>query len=232
MTLSKIIEHLKAANQNKTGMFELGEEVICALVDLLERRERDGQESDIGEIRVGRLPTMNQDEYPDLGDWWVQLRIGEDAEEVLARVYGATPQEANNRAEALACRAAMHGSTISNSADFAIDEKVQVTAPVSTVVPDDYFASLVSKARPAAEKAMRKFPQPNYVLLKVAEEAGEVVQAGVHYAERRMSWEQVEGEIVQLLAMLIRLVTEGDQINGVTPPEHARADTPQQEAKQ
>ncbi|BBS82947.1 hypothetical protein ACKLI6_04570 [Klebsiella quasipneumoniae subsp. similipneumoniae] len=62
---------------------------------------------DIGEIRVGRLPTMNQDDYPGLGDWWVQLRIGEDSDEVLARVYGAAPQEANNRAEALACRAAM-----------------------------------------------------------------------------------------------------------------------------
>ena len=83
---------------------------------------------------------------------------------------------------------------------------------------NDYFASLVAMARVSADKAMRKFPQPNYVLLKVAEEAGEVVQAGVHYAEKRMEWEQVEGEIVQLLAMLIRLVTEGDQINGVTPP--------------
>lgn len=62
---------------------------------------------DIGEIRVGRLHTMNQDDYPGLGDWWVQLRIGEDSDEVLARVYGSTPQEANNRAEALACRAAM-----------------------------------------------------------------------------------------------------------------------------
>ncbi|WP_309146035.1 DUF551 domain-containing protein [Klebsiella variicola] len=50
---------------------------------------------------------MNQDDYPGLGDWWVQLRIGEDSDEVLARVYGATPQEANNRAEALACRATM-----------------------------------------------------------------------------------------------------------------------------
>lgn len=123
-------------------------------------------------------------------------------------------------------------ATISNSAHIAINKGSQATAPVSTVVPDDYFASLVSKARPAAEKAMRKFPQPNYVLLKVAEEAGEVVQAGVHYAERRMSWEQVEGEVVQLLAMLIRLVTEGDQINGVTPPEHTRAAATQQEANQ
>lgn len=87
-----------------------------------------------------------------------------------------------------------------------------------TVPQIDYFASLVAMARVSADKAMKKFPQPNYVLLKVAEEAGEVVQAGVHYAEKRMEWEQVEGEIVQLLAMLIRLVTEGDQINGVTPP--------------
>ena len=83
---------------------------------------------------------------------------------------------------------------------------------------NDYFASLVAMARVSADKAIRKFPQPNYVLLKVAEEAGEVVQAGVHYAENRREWGQVEGEIVQLLAMLIRLVTEGDQVNGITPP--------------
>ena len=83
---------------------------------------------------------------------------------------------------------------------------------------NDYFAYLVAMARVSADKAIRKFPQPNYVLLKVAEEAGEVVQAGVHYAENRMEWGKVEGEIVQLLAMLIRLVTEGDQVNGITPP--------------
>ena len=58
---------------------------------------------------------------------------------------------------------------------------------------NDYFASLVAMARVSADKAIRKFPQPNYVLLKVAEEAGEVVQAGVHYAENRMEWGKVEG---------------------------------------
>ncbi|WP_337037772.1 MULTISPECIES: hypothetical protein [Pseudescherichia] len=125
--------------------------------------------------------------------------------------------------------------TLEQQPDAASDQMVyvplyDVAQPVA--VPDDYFSALVSKARPAAEKAMRKFPQPNYVLLKVAEEAGEVVQAGVHYADKRMSWEQVEGEIVQLLAMLIRLVTEGDQINGVTPPENTRAAAPQQETNQ
>jgi len=85
-------------------------------------------------------------------------------------------------------------------------------------VEADYFGSLVDRARTAAAKASVKFPQPNYVTLKIAEEAGEVVRGAVHYAENRMEWSEVEGEIVQLLAMLIRFVTDGDQINGVTPP--------------
>lgn len=81
----------------------------------------------------------------------------------------------------------------------------------------DYFAKLVSRARVEADKAITKFPQPNYVLLKVAEEAGEVVKAAVHCAEQRGSWAEVEGETVQLLAMLIRLMTEGDQTIKLTP---------------
>lgn len=88
---------------------------------------------------------------------------------------------------------------------------------------NDYFGSLVSKAVQAAEKAMVKFPQPNYALLKFAEEAGEVVQAGVHYAEGRETWESLEGEVVQTIAMLYRLVNEGDHVNGVFPPSQLRA---------
>lgn len=84
--------------------------------------------------------------------------------------------------------------------------------------PIDYFSSLVEKARASAEKAKLKFPQPNYVTLKIAEEAGEVVRGAVHYAENRMEWSEVEGEIVQLIAMLIRFVTEGDEVNGIKPP--------------
>lgn len=58
--------------------------------------------SALGPIKIGNLPTMNQDDYPDLGDWWVQLRIGPDNDEVLARVYGDTPQQAYERAILLA----------------------------------------------------------------------------------------------------------------------------------
>lgn len=86
-----------------------------------------------------------------------------------------------------------------------------------------YFKSLVQRALWEAAKASSKFPQPNYVLLKVAEEAGEVVKAGVHYIEGREPWTEVEGEMVQLLAMMIRLVSEGDQVNGLQPPAGIRS---------
>ena len=54
------------------------------------------------QIRVGCLTTMNQDDYPGLGGWWVQLRIGSEGDEVLARVYGSSPEQARDRAAALA----------------------------------------------------------------------------------------------------------------------------------
>ena len=92
-----------------------------------------------------------------------------------------------------------------------------VFAPPAPVV-DDYFAALVTQARARADKAMRKFPQPNYVLNKVAEESGEVIKAVIHYTEGREEWRNVEGEIIDNLAMLIRLVQEGDQVIGFTPP--------------
>ncbi|MCA7086091.1 hypothetical protein K7G19_21095 [Cupriavidus sp. DB3] len=53
-------------------------------------------------IHIGNLTTLNQDTYPGLGDWWVQLRIGPDFDEVLARVYGKSPAQARERAAILA----------------------------------------------------------------------------------------------------------------------------------
>lgn len=91
-------------------------------------------------------------------------------------------------------------------------------------VEDDYFGRLVAKSREAAAKASVKFPQPNYVVLKIGEEAGELLRSAIHYAEGRMDWSEVEGEIVQLLAMLIRFVTEGDHVNGIIPPCAARSE--------
>ena len=96
-------------------------------------------------------------------------------------------------------------------------------AQPAPAVPDDYFSSLVAAARLRAGKAMRKYPQPNYVLNKVAEESGEVIKAVIHYTEGREEWASVEGELIDNLAMLIRLVIEGDQVIGFTPPDACRA---------
>lgn len=69
------------------------------------------------------------------------------------------------------------------------------------------------------ERACERFPQPNYVLLKVAEEAGEVVKTGVHLSEGRdFTWDDLEAEISQTIAMCLRLIAEGDQTIGLRPP--------------
>ncbi|MCV2877574.1 hypothetical protein OE699_01810 [Sedimentimonas flavescens] len=85
-------------------------------------------------------------------------------------------------------------------------------------VPKDAFgpaSQLISDAWAEAQKAMRNFPQPNYVISKVAEEAGEVVKAAIHCAEGRETKENVISEIKQAMAMLMRLYIEGDQVHGL-----------------
>lgn len=79
----------------------------------------------------------------------------------------------------------------------------------------DYIGHMLTKAIDAAVTASVKFPQPNKVLLKVAEEAGEVVKAGVHISEGRGQDEDLENEIIQTIAMLIRLMVEGDPTIGL-----------------
>ena len=79
------------------------------------------------------------------------------------------------------------------------------------------FHTLVDEAILEAEQAMRRFPQPNYVISKVAEEAGEVIKAAIHCAEGRETVENVGGEMKQLIAMLYRLWIEGDQVHGLRP---------------
>ena len=98
------------------------------------------------------------------------------------------------------------------------------------VQPDaDSFADLIADARLEAAKAMNKFPQPNYVISKVAEEAGEVVKAAIHCAEGRETAESVRGEIKQVIAMLYRLWVEGDQVHGLAPLDPALINNPGKE---
>lgn len=82
-------------------------------------------------------------------------------------------------------------------------------------ITNDSFYCLISEAIIEAERAMSKFPQPNYVLLKVAEEAGEVVKEGVHCSEGRGDYSNLRNEIKQTIAMLYRLHQEGDETIGL-----------------
>ena len=98
-------------------------------------------------------------------------------------------------------------------------EALSAQLPARPVVtPDDDIHELYLDALAEAEKAMRKYPQPNYVISKVAEEAGEVVKAAIHCAENRETHTALAGEIKQAIAMLLRLYIEGDQVHGLTAP--------------
>lgn len=79
------------------------------------------------------------------------------------------------------------------------------------------LGALLASAMDEAQRAAAKYPQPNYLISKVAEEAGEVVKAAIHCAEGRETPENVIGEIRQAMAMLIRLYVEGDQVHGLQP---------------
>jgi hypothetical protein len=84
---------------------------------------------------------------------------------------------------------------------------------------ESYLEKIHMRAMKEAVRAARKFPQPNKVLLKVAEEAGEVVKAGVHLSEGRdFTWSDLEAECVQTIAMCYRLLVEGDGVIGLAPP--------------
>lgn len=96
-------------------------------------------------------------------------------------------------------------------------DQINALHPASPLgaVATDSFDQLIAESKAEAIRAMIKFPQPNYVISKVAEEAGEVVKAAIHCAEGRETPENVIGEMRQTIAMLYRLWVEGDQVHGL-----------------
>ncbi|HGL6688681.1 TPA: hypothetical protein ACKF4R_004323 [Citrobacter amalonaticus] len=151
----------------------------------------------------------------------------EEAEELARIALASLESEPVAWTDADELRDAKNGGSgymfaIGGDANKFADPRRQMMLYAAPPAPEDYFSSLVSAARLRAGKAMRKFPQPNYVLNKVAEESGEVIKEVIHYTEGRGDWNKVEYELIDNLAMLIRLVTEGDQVIGFTPPDVCR----------
>ena len=100
------------------------------------------------------------------------------------------------------------------TAILALAPTLHPASPLGAVTLDS-FDQLIAEAKAEAARAMIKFPQPNYVISKVAEEAGEVVKAAIHCAEGRETPENVIGEMRQIIAMLYRLWVEGDHVHGL-----------------
>lgn len=108
----------------------------------------------------------------------------------------------------------------SESADYALALEQELRDRAEQPKPSESgFDCLILDAMAEAMRAMRKFPQPNYVISKIAEEAGEVVKAAIHCAEGRETAENLRSEMKQLIAMIYRLWAEGDQVHGL-PPVH------------
>lgn len=112
--LAELLDRIEVAEKD----IVLKEKIIDALGSALDAvtRERDDLFARIGameptpsvpKLRVGNLPTLNRDAYPALGAWWAQLWDGDD---VFARVYGSTPEEAHNRAKMLVAAGSGRGA--------------------------------------------------------------------------------------------------------------------------
>lgn len=108
--------------------------------------------------------------------------------------------------------------------DRACDGYGKIPQPISTPSNDahrlacrDSFLYLIGAAIAEAQRAMIKYPQPNYVITKFSEESGEAIKAMIHCAEGRETADNVRAEMTQAIAMLYRLWVEGDQVHGLKP---------------
>ncbi len=169
---------------------------------------------------------------PDYNECWHNRLEEEDVEYVRADLYAAKSAEIarltaerdydRKQSEHKSSVIDKLNATIASAAEKAEAERDAALAkaygPILDLLPDAVLA---------AGKAMRKYPQPNYVISKWAEETGEVTKDLIHMAEGRQTADKLRGEIVQSLAMLHRLMVEGDQVHGLPPVGPAiRALTP------
>ena len=104
------------------------------------------------------------------------IDISREAVERLAKFCTHVPQDVSATLRAL--RAALDATPLPPPADKAQPEPDVIGAALFD--PEGHWNDFILSAVSEAEKAMRKFPQPNYVISKVAEEAGEVVKAAKH----------------------------------------------------
>lgn len=74
---------------------------------------------------------------------------------------------------------------------------------------------LIISAKAEVARARVLFPKPDHLLHALSEEYGEVVKAALQICEGPGTYEQLDSEIIQLIAMCIRLHEEGDPVINV-----------------
>jgi predicted small metal-binding protein len=66
--------------------------------------------------------------------------------------------------------------------------------------------------------ARKFFPSPNFLTTAMAEEAGEALKAIMDHMQKGGSKDQIRKELIQTMAMCVRLLEEGDPIHNLNPP--------------
>jgi NTP pyrophosphatase (non-canonical NTP hydrolase) len=75
---------------------------------------------------------------------------------------------------------------------------------------DKYIIKLFKDSVEEAKRAKKKFPKPELLLTAMTEEHGELVKAIMDCRQGKASQEDIKQEMIQLIAMIIRLFNEGD----------------------
>jgi len=156
---------------------------------------------------------MTNNDFIRRGDALAEIVLGRTVTGT-ERAIAAIPAVTNPQIADLQVANARLVEGLAESRDYAVALE-QELHDRSAKMSESAFDCLILDAMAEAMKAMRKFPQPTYVISKIAEEAGEVVKAAIHCAEGRETAENVRGEMKQLIAMLYRLWIEGDQVHGM-----------------
>ena len=100
----------------------------------------------------------------------------------------------------------------------AIQESTEELADdLATNVALSWEEDLFKRVAAEATRARGKFPEPRWLLMAMNEEVGELNKAVLQHICDGRSMESVRTELIQSMAMLLRLWTEGDPGIGLSP---------------
>lgn len=74
-------------------------------------------------------------------------------------------------------------------------------------------------------RARAKFPKPDYLLSAFSEESGELVKSVLDHMFEKATKDEVYAEAIQVIAMAVRIIEEGDPIHKLTPLIQTKEET-------